>query len=154
MFFHVERCTWKLNISHRILFICRSECVWKHVSTDTSYNTSETQTIVLRWHTLLLHMHHSKASVTWKEIQQPQMISDTAGRPICWMALGDLIDVAGISWEFKSMFSLLCATGNGRREHGSISDPETNKLKGMCGLCMNFDLLRQFKALLRSLLIL
>lgn len=83
---------------------------------------------------LLLHMHHSKASVTWKEIQQPQMISGTAGRPICWMDLGDLIDVAGISWEFKSMFSLLCATGNGRWEHGSISDPETNN----CRECVGF----------------
>lgn len=66
--------------------------------------------------------------------QRPQMINGTAGRPIWWMALGDLIDVAGISWEFKSMFFLRRVTGKGRRGHLSISDPETNN----CRECVDF----------------
>lgn len=74
MFFLVEWCTWELSISLQICFICISECdmeTLQYVSNDTSYkqrscNTSKTQTIVLRQHMLLLHMHYSKALVTWK----------------------------------------------------------------------------------------
>lgn len=92
-------------------------------------NTSGRQTIVLRQHIMVLHKHYSMALVTWRKLQPPQMINGTAGRPIWWMALGDLIDVAGISWGLKSMFSLLCVAGKGQREHLSISDPETNNLR-------------------------
>lgn len=58
-------------------------------------------------------------------LQWPQIINSTARRPIWRMALGDLTDETRISWEFKSMFSLLCVAGKGQQEHVSVSDPET-----------------------------
>lgn len=142
MFFRVERCTWKLNISHQICFICRSECVWKHCTMCRPTPPTSRAPVTPQKHRRLSwdDTYCSYTCITQRlrlhgrKLQRPQIISGTAGRPICWMALGDLIDVAGISWEFKSMFSLLCVTGNGRREHVSISDPETNN----CRECMDF----------------
>lgn len=139
MFFCLEWCKWELSISNRIRFICRSECVGnicvnRHLLQAELRNTSETQTIVLRQHMLVSHKHNSKALVTWKEIAMATNDQCSAGRPIWWIALGDLIDVARISWEFKSMFSLRCVTGKGCLEILSISDPETNN----CRECVDF----------------
>lgn len=124
MFFRMERCKWELSISHRVCFICRSECVTPQKHRRLSWdNTCWSYTSI----TQRLWLHGRK-------LQRPQMINGTAGRPIWWMAFGDLIDVAVISWEFKSMFSLLCVAGKGRREHLSVSDPETNS----CRECVDF----------------
>lgn len=109
---------------HQICFICGSECVTPQKHRRLSWdNTCRSYTSI----TQRLWLHGRK-------LQWPQMINGTAGKPIWCMALGDLIDVAVISWEFKSMFSLLCVAGKGRPERLSVSDPETNS----CRECVDF----------------